>query len=384
MVERTTIYSGPSSTLRDGRRHYLVVIDGPDLGRRWELRDGAVQVGRGDTNEIPLSDPGVSTRHCRILRDRGATWLEDLGSTNGTYLDDGRLIAPRALAAGALIKLGASILHYELRDPSEVERLVELDKAAQQVRALLPARAFEGAVHVDWRFSPCIGLGGDAFGYHWIDPARFAVYLLDVCGHGVGACLHSMAALTALRSQTLAVDFGRPSEVVRALNHAFDMEKHSGLYFTLWYGVYHVASRTLRFTSAGHPPALLRRAGQLVTEPIRTRNLAVGMHPEAQVHEELVELAPGDRLYLFSDGVFEFEHANGSRGTVCELQAILETTHPETAGEVRRIEREVRRRSCGPLGDDFSLVALAFEPNTPAPSSNDPGSDVARSKAGRT
>jgi type II secretory pathway pseudopilin PulG len=65
----------------------------------------------------------------------------------------------------------------------------ELEQAAKYVESLLPPRTLDGQVAADWLYQPSVGVGGDAFGYHWLDERHFAFYLLDVCGHGVGAAL---------------------------------------------------------------------------------------------------------------------------------------------------------------------------------------------------
>ena len=100
---------------------------------------------------------------------------------------------------------------------------------------------------VDWRYVPSTELGGDAFGYNWVDSEHFAIYLLDVCGHGVGASLLSVSVINMIRTGTLSgVDFRDPGAVLTSLNEAFPMEKQNDMYFTMWYGVYHVPSRTLK------------------------------------------------------------------------------------------------------------------------------------------
>ena len=110
-------------------------------------------------------------------------------------------------------------------------------KAAAYVQSLLPAPQ-TGPISTDWVFIPSAELGGDAFGYHWLDDDHFAMYLLDVCGHGIGAALHSVSVLNVLRAQTLRdTDFYQPSDVLAALKlavhpllvwalatHAFDVE----------------------------------------------------------------------------------------------------------------------------------------------------------------
>ena len=105
---------------------------------------------------------------------------------------------------------------------------------------------------------PSTTLGGDGLGYHWLDEDSFAIYLVDVCGHGVGAALHSVSVLNVLRSENLQnTDFRRPDQVLAGLNAVFPMENHKEMYFTIWYGVYNRVSRVLTYASGGHPPALL-------------------------------------------------------------------------------------------------------------------------------
>ncbi|RYE82246.1 MAG: response regulator, partial [Myxococcales bacterium] len=127
----------------------------------------------------------------------------------------------------------------------------EMEAAAGYVRSLLPAPIRSGPVEIDWRFIPSEQMGGDAFGYHQVTPDHLAVYLLDVCGHGFGATLLATSVINVLRSQTLVgADFTSPPTVLAALNDAFLMERQGGNYFTLWYGVYHLPTRTLHYASS--------------------------------------------------------------------------------------------------------------------------------------
>ena len=134
----------------------------------------------------------------------------------------------------------------------------EMKQAAHYVQSLLPEKLKKGDITTDWRFIPSAELGGDSFGYHWLDDDHFAFYLLDVSGHGVGSALLSVSAMNALRSQALPqTDFRVPGQVLGALNNAFQMEQQNGLYFTIWYGVYQKPTRQIDYSGGGHPPALL-------------------------------------------------------------------------------------------------------------------------------
>ena len=128
----------------------------------------------------------------------------------------------------------------------------EMKQAAHYVQSILPDKLKRGDVITDWRFIPSAELGGDSFGYHWLDDDHFAFYLLDVSGHGVGSALLSVSAMNALRSQALPqTDFRMPGQVLGALNNAFKMEEQNGLFFTIWYGVYNKAQPAYRLLGWG-------------------------------------------------------------------------------------------------------------------------------------
>ena len=87
-------------------------------------------------------------------------------------------------------------------EASQKKLAKELAEASAYVQAILPPARFDSPT-VDWIFVPSAELGGDAFGYHWLDDDHFAMYLLDVCGHGVGAALLSISALNVDRKSVV-------------------------------------------------------------------------------------------------------------------------------------------------------------------------------------
>src|SRR4051812_29952246 len=146
---------------------------------------------------------------------------------------------------------------YRQLATSQRQLAEEVAQAARYVQSLLPAK-LKGGVNVDWRFVPSTQLGGDMFGYHWLDADRFAVYLLDVSGHGVGSSLLAVSAANLLSAQSLPdVNFRDPAAVVARLNDVFQMDKQNEKYFTIFYGVFDKAKRSLTYCNAAHPAALL-------------------------------------------------------------------------------------------------------------------------------
>ncbi|MDP3583347.1 MAG: SpoIIE family protein phosphatase, partial [Ignavibacteria bacterium] len=136
----------------------------------------------------------------------------------------------------------------------------EISEAGMFVASILP-EPINDIVKVEWRFTPTRELGGDAFGYHYLDESTLAIYLLDASGHGVGSALLSVSAINILRTQSLLnTDFYNPSSVLSSLNNVFQMERNADKYFTMWYGVLNLKTNEILFSSAGHPPAILIRA----------------------------------------------------------------------------------------------------------------------------
>lgn len=97
-------------------QYQLVVRRGPRAGETFELKSQTVIIGRDSTADIIINDPEVSRNHCRLILDR-SYYLQDLGSTNGTFVDGSRLGGePVRLANGQIIQLGSNVtlLHQEI------------------------------------------------------------------------------------------------------------------------------------------------------------------------------------------------------------------------------------------------------------------------------
>jgi sigma-B regulation protein RsbU (phosphoserine phosphatase) len=251
---------------------------------------------------------------------------------------------------------------YEALLKSQRALASELEQAAAYVRSLIPAPIEEGAIRTCWRFVPTAQLGGDSFGYHWLDNRWFLFYLLDVCGHGVGSALLSASAINTLQNQTLpGVDFTKPEQVVTAMNETYPMARQNNLYFTLWYGVFDTQDRRLSFASGGAPPVFLLSANA-AARPLESEGVVVGAFPGLRYENREVTLEPGSRVYLFSDGVYEVEPPEGPMWTLEQLGAWL-TEHVSPDGsEIDRLYAHLQdMKQDQVLDDDFSVLRLDFD-----------------------
>ncbi|WP_310530236.1 FHA domain-containing protein [Nocardioides sp.] len=100
-------------TKRRGSPTHLIVIEGDNTGARAELSDAPLLIGRGADAAIKLDDDYVSTRHARVAASGDEWFVEDLGSTNGTYVGSVRVTQPTTIGLGVQVRIGKTIL--ELR-----------------------------------------------------------------------------------------------------------------------------------------------------------------------------------------------------------------------------------------------------------------------------
>ncbi len=238
----------------------------------------------------------------------------------------------------------------------------ELEEAENYVESLLPPKFDDSVMRTDWVFKSSTALGGDCFGYHYIDSTCVAAYLLDVCGHGVGAALLSVSAMNVLRSQTLdRVDFKDPSSVLFALNNAFDMDKQNGMYFTLWYGVYDVATRLLSYACGGHPPAVLIDGGG--ERLLSAKGMVIGGIPNSNFETKTVPVGKSGRLYVFSDGVYEL--VSKSSGEMMSVEDFAEELKKPPMDGLSKVQSMMAfskaAQGSDKFDDDFSLFEIQFK-----------------------
>ena len=98
---------------RRGSPTHVAVIEGANAGERADLSQGTILIGRGPDAQIRLDDDYVSTRHARIASSEDQWFVEDLGSTNGTYVGSARITQPTTLTLGSQVRIGKTVL--ELR-----------------------------------------------------------------------------------------------------------------------------------------------------------------------------------------------------------------------------------------------------------------------------
>lgn len=251
----------------------------------------------------------------------------------------------------------------------------DLEAAAKVQRALMP-NSLPKVLDFSfvWNFVPCDELGGDILDVFQLDEDNIGLYLLDVSGHGVQAALLSVT-LNRLLAQMAegSLQFEEagggqterqllsPAEVAAGLNTRFQMDASPGAvqYFTFLYGILNTHTSMFRYVSAGHPgPLQVPTDGKSVLHP--QEGFAIGWFPDSTYQEFVIELKPGDRLYLYSDGILEaMNSADELFGPERVVEALEERKNLTLQGGVEELV-ECGRQWSGDAGfaDDVSILAL--------------------------
>ena len=194
------------------------------------------------------------------------------------------------------------------------------------------------------------------------------MYLLDVCGHGVGAALLSVSVLNTLRSQTLhGVDFRDPGAVLSDLNEVYQMERHNDMFSTAWYGVYYKRNNVLKFASGGHPPPVAvmgasRESAEVVK--LQSGGVVIGGMPGQKYREAEIALTPFTKIYIYSDGAYEIAKPGGEMWALDDfIRTVGDVALQENAvvGDIMKRVTAIQEKDA--FDDDVSLLEIVFEQN---------------------
>ena len=232
----------------------------------------------------------------------------------------------------------------------------ELASAAKYVASILPGD-LDGPVRVRSRYLPSREIGGDFFGYLWIDDDHLIVYLIDVSGHGVEPALLSVSVHNILRSRSMPVSTLRsPEQVIADLNQLFGMDGHDDHYFTMWYGVYQASTRQLHYAAAGHLPALalIKENGVVSATSLGGQAIPIGMFADTVFTGDTYLVPVGAQILVCSDGVLGDRLSFAGFTELCEEVAAAPGWSP--ASLISRL----RATAGGTFDDDCALVQLSF------------------------
>ena len=244
--------------------------------------------------------------------------------------------------------------HAQIRAELEVARTLQI--------AILPAR-FPGTGGCDGaaRMIPATTMGGDFYDYIPLPDGRIGLVIADVSGKGVPAAFFMAVARTNLRD--LAVRHRSPGACLAQTNDVLCGQNPLDLFVTVFYCILDPATGLLRYANGGHNPPLLRRADGAVEALSGTGGLVLGAMPGIAYPDHELQLRPGDRLVLYTDGVTEaFNAADEAYGT----ERLVQDLEARGAGSAAELMEHICRGVAGFVGaaaqsDDITLVVVSVD-----------------------
>lgn len=283
----------------------------------------------------------------------------------------------RLLAGTRIVNLERALQRQNavLRDANERIRH-GLRAAARVQQSMLPrANTSTPQVRTAWKYVPTEELAGDAVGLHLIDDRYLVAYVIDVSGHGVPAALLSVTAMhemepesegkSVLRDMTAAGGIGTvqwPARVAAEMNRRFRASDYDGLFLTMVLSVLDTRTGRFWFTSAGHPPPIVLRGEQVIPHEC-TGGFPIAILDGVDYEDVVIQLAPGDRVFLYSDGLPEqsepaAKELFGNDRLVSLLQEHHRTAPDAAVGQI--IDAVARWGKETSFADDVSLVLIEW------------------------
>jgi serine phosphatase RsbU (regulator of sigma subunit)/catechol 2,3-dioxygenase-like lactoylglutathione lyase family enzyme len=218
-----------------------------------------------------------------------------------------------------------------------------------QRQPLIPTLVYAGICH------PARTVGGDYYDFLDLGSRRLGLVIADIAGKGIGAAL-LMANLQAVLRSQCATAWEQPERFLQSVNQLLYENTADGDYATLFFAQYDDDTRKLRYSNCGHPPALLLR-GDGSLERLGATCTVVGLFENWDCAMEERELAPGDAVLLYTDGVTEALNAEGEEfGEERLLEAARQHRELSLPELLPAIAAQARRFSANEQADDVTLI----------------------------
>lgn len=265
--------------------------------------------------------------------------------------------------------INAGLDQYKLITDNKLkERIIreDLNSAAYIQQSFLPGKNSNiNNLSLNWMFKPSDYVGGDMFDLIDLDENNTGFYLMDISGHGVSAALAAISVSRLLShsghlSGYEKHDITPPGELLKQLDRDFPIERLNK-HFTMFYGVVSKSRNTLRYSSAGHlPPILLRSNGTI--EQLEKGGSVIGINSGIPFEEEEITFSAGDRLFVYTDGLSEYESpSNGMFGTD-RLVSLIQKNNSKNSNQLldHIYNTMMDFGQSRPLQDDVTICCLEF------------------------
>ena len=236
------------------------------------------------------------------------------------------------------------------------------ERASREIQAsLLPAAIpHVDGYHLDYDYRPCGALGGDLFDFLDLDDGRLLITLGDVSGKGPAGAIVMAMVQTLMRREAPHAE--GPADLLHRVNDGFAGTVGKGIFVTAQVGLLDPQAHRLTLAGAGHHPMLLLNPGERRSTEVSARGVALGLVRGQAfadgLGETTIDIAPGDSLLMYTDGVTEcVEHLATGVGESRFLAAAAAAVLPGPRDALQRLSRDLWQ--AGGRRDDTTLVLIS-------------------------
>lgn len=206
-------------------------------------------------------------------------------------------------------------------------------------------------------------VGGDYFDFLNLGPQRLGLIIGDVSGKGIAAALLMANLQASLRSQS-ALAFDQPEAILRSVNRLFYDNTGDSAYASLLFAEYDDATRRLRYANCGHLSGiLLKRDGEV--ERLESTSTLLGLFRDWECSMREHELAPGDVLAFYTDGITETTNERGEElGERYLIESLRQHRELPSQALLTAIVDGVQRFTCQEQHDDITAIVAKFRAAT--------------------
>lgn len=261
-----------------------------------------------------------------------------------------------AISAQLAISVENARLHADSLEKARLQKDIEIARRIQQ-HLLPPVPSDVEGFQLSLRYVAADKASGDTYDFVPLRDGRIALMIGDVTGHGVGAALLTHAVQAAMRSYLELLD--DPNEIITRINQRLVAGVETGNFMSLVLAIVDPRARTLQYVNAGHPG--LVHCSARGTQVLEKTGMVLGVVGDQTYKvSPSVPLAPGDLLFLHTDGVDEAMSPQRRVFGADRLQALLGQLRQNSAeGVLARVEAELRQHvGNGTFEDDFTMLAV--------------------------
>ncbi|MHB1293511.1 MAG: SpoIIE family protein phosphatase [Anaerolineae bacterium] len=293
-----------------------------------------------------------------------------MGVLVGGLTGEGKSISGRRMGifSGTAYQIALSIESYQLYQQTlaqeRLQREIELARGIQQ--SFLPECCPETpGWELAMAYHAARGVGGDYYDYIHLDDHRLGLVIADVSDKGVAAALYMALSRTVMRAA--AISTTGAAQTLEQMNRLLLEDARSGMFVSVFYAILDLEAGTLTCARAGHnPPLLVRMDGS--TSLVMPPGAVLGIMDDPGLGEERIQMAPGDVLVMYTDGVIEAINEAEQEFGEERLQAIVSGASGGSAEAcVRHVDAAVRAFTGErPQFDDLTLLVLKREASAAA------------------